>query len=80
MRHPAIAIILSTFMAFLASSCLWGVVIDADTGGAVSGATVSYTDADGHNRSTTTDSHGIYAFDLTVGPQPPAVGSASFDV
>jgi hypothetical protein len=66
-------------MAFLASGCLWGIVTDADTGAGIAGATVSYTDADGHTASTTTNASGLYAFDSATGPVPVA-GAATFEV
>jgi hypothetical protein len=76
--RPLVAV-LSVAAAFLASGCLWGVVTDAETGAAISGATVSYTDANGHTGSTTTNASGWYAFDIADGPVP-AFGSAGFEV
>jgi Tol biopolymer transport system component len=73
------AAILSAAIALLASGCLWGVVTDADTGVGLTGATVSYTDSEGHSQSTTTIANGLYAFDIATGPIP-AVGPATFEV
>ena len=56
----------------LASGCMWGFVTDSDTGAAVSGATVKYTDSKGVTRSTTTDANGLYAFDQAKGKSPAA--------
>jgi len=78
-RLSRLAIVATIGLALLASGCLWGFVRDADTGDPISGATVAYTDADGNTGSTTTDSHGIYAFDIADGPVP-ATGSADFEV
>lgn len=74
---PAAVLIIAT--ALLACGCLWGVVTDADTGNPVSGATVRYTDSDGHTDTTTTNANGWYAFDQATGPIP-AAGPATFQV
>jgi hypothetical protein len=68
----ACLILVPTAAALLASGCLWGVVTDSETGAGLSGVTVTYTDADGNTGSTTTDSHGLYAFDIADGPIPAA--------
>ena len=78
-RLSRLAILPTIALALLASGCLWGFVTDADTGDPISGASVAYTDADGNTASTTTDSHGIYAFDIADGPVP-ATGNADFEV
>jgi hypothetical protein len=65
--------------ALPASGCLWGVVTDAETGAAISGATVSYTDANGDSATTMTDANGLYSFDIATGPFP-AAGPISFQV
>lgn len=72
-------LILSICLAFLASGCLWGFVTDADTGAAIPGATVRYTDSEGNTDSTTTNTIGLYAFDIATGPVP-ALGTATFGV
>jgi len=59
-------------MAALISGCLWGKVIDSDTGAPVAGASVSYVDSYGHTATATTNSKGLYAFDLAAGPIPAA--------
>lgn len=79
MKRLAIVVVLSISTALLASGCLWGVVTDADTGAAIPGATVMYTDSEGHTDSTTTNALGFYAFDQATGPIP-AAGSATFEV
>jgi Tol biopolymer transport system component len=71
--------VLSITLAFLASGCLWGVVTDADTGVGLTGATVSYTDSEGHSQSTTTITNGLYVFDIATGPIP-AAGTATLEV
>ena len=78
-RLSRLAILPAIALALLSSGCLWGFVTDADTGDPISGASVAYTDADGNTGSTTTDSHGIYAFDIADGPVP-ATGNADFEV
>jgi len=78
-RLSRLAILPAIALALLASGCLWGFVTDADTGDPISGATVAYTDADGSTGTATTDSHGLYAFDIADGPVP-ATGSADFEV
>ena len=79
MKRLGISAVLSIAMAFLASGCLWGVVTDVETGAPISGATVSYTDSQGHTDSTTTNAGGLYAFDAATGPVP-AAGPASFEL
>ena len=76
--YPLTALLTIT-TAFLASGCLWGFVRDADTSDGLAGVTVSYTDANGHTGSTTTNANGLYAFDVATGPIP-AVGSATFEL
>lgn len=66
-------------VAFLASGCVWGLVMDPGTGAGVSGASVSYSDAEGHTGSTTSGEGGLYAFDQATGPVP-AAGAANFEV
>ena len=79
MKRLAIVVVLSVSTALLATGCLWGVVTDADTGAAISGATVMYTDSEGHTDTTTTNAAGLYAFDQATGPIP-AAGTATFEV
>jgi hypothetical protein len=74
-----LVVVLSVAAAFLASGCLWGVVTDSETGAGLSGVTVTYTDADGNTASTTTDSHGLYTFDVADGPIP-VTGNAEFEI
>jgi len=69
MKRLAIAALLSITMAFLASGCMWGIVKD-QTGAGVPGATVAYTDASGGAGLTTTDAHGLYAFDIESASLP----------
>ena len=78
-RLACLILVPTAAMAFLASGCLWGVVTDSETGAGLSGVTVTYTDADGNTASTTTDSHGLYAFDIADGPIP-ATGNAEFEI
>ena len=66
-------------MALLASSCLWGRVVDSSTGAGIQGATVSYTDSYGHTGTATTNSTGLYWFDSATGPIP-ALGPVTIDV
>jgi predicted DsbA family dithiol-disulfide isomerase len=77
-RKRPIAVLVGA-MALLASGCMWGVIRDAETGGALPGATVSYTDSYGHTGSTTTDANGIYVFDQSRGPVP-AMGPVTIQV
>jgi hypothetical protein len=78
-RHLLLVIAaLCIITGLLASGCLWGVVTNVDTGAGISGATVTYTDSEGHSQTTTT-TNGLYAFDIATGPVP-AVGPATFEV
>jgi len=77
---PVTAIVLSTIaLAFLLSGCLWGVVKDASTDAPIAGASVTYTDSEGHTKTTTTNANGIYSFDIADGDNP-AAGAVSFDI
>jgi hypothetical protein len=58
---------------------MWGVVKDANTGAAIPGAQVSYTDSQGHSATTVTNAAGFYSFDQASGSNP-AVGPANFAV
>jgi hypothetical protein len=71
--------VLAVGVALLTSSCLWGVVTDATTSAPISGASVTYTDANGHIGWTTTNGKGWYAFDFATG-QIPAAGPITLDV
>lgn len=85
---PVVAV-LSLTTALLTSGCMWGIVRD-ETGAGVSGANVTYTDANGRVASTTTDVHGFFFFDVESaslpqwyaewGPPPPLPGIASIQV
>jgi len=66
-------------MALLASGCLWGVVMDSDTGAPIAGASVSYADSYGHTGTATTNSKGLYWFDSATGPIP-ALGPVNLTV
>ena len=76
---PVLLAVLTITSALLTSGCLWGVVRDSRTGAGLSGATVTYTDANGNTGSTTSGPGGLYAFNVATGPVP-AVGSATFEV
>jgi hypothetical protein len=78
-RLSRLAILPAVALALLASGCLWGFVRDADTDAGVAGVTVTYTDAEGHTGSTTTDANGLYAFDIADGPVP-ATGTVDFEL
>jgi Carboxypeptidase regulatory-like domain len=78
-RMSILCTLLIAGAALLASGCLWGVVMDKDTFGPIAGANVSYVDSYGHTGTTTTDSHGIYAFDQAAGPIP-AAGPVTINV
>ena len=64
--------LLTAGAALLATGCLWGVVKDGATGAPVSGASVTYVDSYGHTGTATTNSKGLYAFDLAAGSIPAA--------
>jgi len=66
-------------LALLGSSCVWGVVRDAETGAPLRGVQVTYTDRYGQTLSTTTDVNGIYAFDQAQ-QMTPARGQATLSV
>ena len=46
----------------LSSSCMWGVVRDAETGVPIPGAGVHFIDSQFNTRITTTDANGVYIF------------------
>jgi len=64
--------LLTVGAALSATGCLWGVVKDGTTGAPVSGASVTYVDSNGNTGTATTNSKGLYAFDLAAGPIPAA--------
>lgn len=80
MKRLAIVVALSVSTAFLACGCLWGQVRDALTGDGVPGATVKWTDSEGHEGSTKTAGTGLYVFDGTKGDPVPATGLTTFEV
>jgi uncharacterized protein YfaS (alpha-2-macroglobulin family) len=61
------------------SSCMWGVVRDAETGAPIAGAQVKYTDANGYTGTTTTGEDGRYVFDQ-ASIAVPASGPVTFEV
>jgi hypothetical protein len=69
----------SILFAVFSSSCMWGVVRDAETGAPIVGAQVKYTDANGHTGTTTTDASGRYVFDQ-ASVAVPAAGPVTFEV
>ncbi len=71
--------IVTIAVAFLTSGCLWGVVTDAETGIPLGGAKVRVLDSENQGFEATTDSNGIYVFDLESGPVP-SVGPAKFAI
>lgn len=79
-RPWPLLVILSVASAFLASGCLWGVVMDAETGGGVQGATVTYTDYAGRTFSTTIGDGGRYCLDDRKGEPVPSGGPTIFQV
>jgi hypothetical protein len=68
-----------SILLILSSSCMWGVVRDAETGAPIVGAQVRYTDANGHTGTTTTDADGRYVFDQ-ASVAVPAAGPVTFQV
>jgi Carboxypeptidase regulatory-like domain len=84
-RISLVCILLVASLALLASGCLWGKVIDSDTGAPIHGASVSYVDSYGHTGTAVTNSKGLYAFDVAAGPIPAAgpvtltVGASGYD-
>jgi Carboxypeptidase regulatory-like domain len=73
------AALLVAATALLASGCLWGKVIDSDTGAPIPGASVSYVDSYGHTGTAITNSGGLYWFDSAAGPVP-ALGPVTLSV
>lgn len=65
--------------AGIVTSCMWGVVEDANTKAGVSGATVKVTDSHGATYTTTTNANGLYSFDQASGAVP-AVGPVTVEV
>lgn len=64
----------------LASGCMWGVVRDQNTGLPIHGAQVQVTDSNGVTHATTSDSNGLYSFDIANGSIPAAgPGTARVD-
>ncbi len=76
---PLLMGIVSAAIALFASGCLWGVVRDSETGNGIAGVSVTYTDSNGNTATATTESHGLYSFDIADGPIP-AAGPVSFEV
>jgi len=71
--------LLTAGAALLASGCLWGNVMDSDTGAGIPGASVSYVDSYGNTGTATTNGKGLYWFDSATGPIP-ALGPVTFNV
>jgi hypothetical protein len=65
--------------AVLFSGCLWGVVVDAETGDPLPGVTVNYVDMNGMSGSAVTNADGMYIIDQADGPVP-AMGPISFQI
>ena len=80
MKRVGIMAVLSIAIGFLASGCLWGIVTDAETGDPVGYIEVRWKDSDGRWGETTTDSHGLYVFDVREGDDVPVPGSVEFYV
>jgi len=72
-------LLLSAGTVLFTTGCLWGKVIDSDTGAPIPGARVSYVDSYGHTGTATTNGKGLYAFDLAAGPIP-AAGPVTLNV
>jgi Carboxypeptidase regulatory-like domain len=79
LRLSLFCILLIASVALLASGCLWGRVIDSDTGAPIAGASVSYVDSYGHTGTAITNSGGLYWFDSAAGPVP-ALGPVTINV
>ena len=67
-------------LAVLVSGCAWGVVIDADTGAGIEGASVVYIDSESRINAKLTGDNGLYRFDATEGDQIPTTGRTTFIV
>jgi hypothetical protein len=80
MKRAGIMAVLSIAMGFLVSGCLWGIVTDAETGDPVGYIDVKWEDSHGHWGQTTTDSHGLYVFDVREGDAIPVPGPVDFYV
>jgi hypothetical protein len=66
-------------LATLACGCMWGVVRNANTGAPAAGASVTFWDKNGNQRTAATDANGIYYFDSSSAP-PAALGDVTFFV
>ncbi len=78
-RNLFLLLLLGT-TAILATACMWGVVTNSSTGTGISGATITFTDANGTTGTTTTGPGGLYAFNSSTGPVPAVGSSVHFEV
>lgn len=78
MERVGIMAVLSIAIGFLVSGCMWGIVTDAETGDPVGYIEVRWEDSHGHWGQTTTDSHGLYVFDVREGDDIPVPGPVEF--
>jgi hypothetical protein len=77
--HRLLLVPATIVFATLACSCMWGVVRNANTGAPVAGASVTFWDENGNERTTMTDANGIYYFDPSTAA-PAALGDVTFFV
>ena len=80
MRRLSMTAVLGIGIALFASGCMWGIVTDAETGDPVGYIDVRWEDSHGRWGETTTDSHGLYVFDVREGDDIPVPGPVEFYV
>jgi len=78
-RRFAALLVLIVAPVCLALSCVWGIVTDSETGNPISGATLTFHDAQGNSGTAVTNQNGLYAFNIDNLPLPPP-GTVSFGV
>jgi hypothetical protein len=78
MKRLAIAAMLSITTGLLMCGCMAGIVTNDVTGNPVGDIEVQWGDSHGHWGQTTTDSHGLYVFDVREGAPIPVPGPVDF--